>query len=479
MKKIGLRTIKTAISIFICSLIYIILRIIDKSTNSSFHFSYILYSPFFAGIATAYSLYPDKKRSLNQAKNRIVASIIGGLIGIILVVIYELIFGKNSWPLVIDINRNTTEYIIPFILVACFVVLVIEVSIALKQNAVVFVAILTFISITLNPNATLSREIGIWIFGFNRIISTIIGVVVALFVNTFHLPHRIKNKDLLFCLGLDGLLKSDKATIKGFMNYKLNYLCSHGANCTIFTTRTPSTFMQILDDVNINLPIICFSGAALYDCRNNKYIYKELIDNELEIELENYFKSINISPFKNYIIDDLHHVYNDKINNFGEELYKKTRKNLSYISYDEIDSSKKGDLINYLLIEKEEVIKNMKNDLLNGPLKDKISIQIYDYFDSNDDLVPELKYAKIYSKKIEDLNGLKEYANKNNYRIVGVTYSQINNNLLYNSDFKVTSKENKDFLNDLNIINNSKTYDDLFKVMQKMYYSKKYSKKVE
>ena len=108
MKRIGLRTLKTAICVFICAMIYVILRFIDDKSKTDFHFSYVLYSPFFAGIATAYSLYPDKKRSLIQAKNRIIASLIGGLIGILLVVIYELIT-KSSWPHIFDASNELTK----------------------------------------------------------------------------------------------------------------------------------------------------------------------------------------------------------------------------------------------------------------------------------------------------------------------------------------------------------------------------------
>ena len=236
MKRIGLRTLKTAICVFICAMIYVILRFIDDKSGTDFHFSYVLYSPFFAGIATAYSLYPDKKRSLIQAKNRIIASLIGGLIGILLVVIYELIT-KSSWPHIFDASKEFYEFIIPFILVGIITIIVIHTAVLLNQKNAAFVAVLTFISITLNPNDLISSEYGEWLFGFNRILSTIIGVLVALIVNLFKIPHRTKNKDLLFCVGIEDILKSDNATMKGFMNYKLNHMSYIGANCTLFTTR--------------------------------------------------------------------------------------------------------------------------------------------------------------------------------------------------------------------------------------------------
>ena len=133
-----------------------------------------------------------------------------------------------------------------------------------------------------------------------------------------------------------------------------------------------------------------------------------------------------------------------------------------------------------LLIEKKEIIEKLKIDIENSPLKDKVIVQIYDYFDSNDDLVSDLKYAKIYNKKIEDLEGLKEYAKEHNFRIVGLTVSPLSNHLLKNSEYKVTYSTNVDAIPYSNIvIDASKSYDDLFKAMHRMYYSKKFSKKWE
>ena len=143
-------------------------------------------------------MYPGKKKSLEQAKNRCVASLIGGIIGIILVSIYELIGGKGSWPTLSEMKL--VKFILPYTLTALISIVVVVVGVALKQRPAVFVSILTFLSVTVNPNATISNTWGEWVFGLNRILSTIIGVLVALGVNCFRLPHRDKNKELLLSL---------------------------------------------------------------------------------------------------------------------------------------------------------------------------------------------------------------------------------------------------------------------------------------
>ncbi len=259
MKRIGLRTIKTAICVFFCLLFFILLKLFEFIPGVPKNFAFSWYNPFFAGIATAYSVHTSKSASLNQAKNRCVASIIGGCIGILLITFYELCGGK--WPNLQAVSLETFNFVLPYLLISFCTILVVVTGVALHQHQAVFVAILTFLSVTVNPNINVGYWQ--WQFGTNRILSTIVGVLIALGVNLFRLPHRYKNKNLLFCVGIDGMLLKDSDRFKGFIPYKLNYLNRIGANVTLFTTRTPTTFMPILEDVKITHPVVCMSGAAL------------------------------------------------------------------------------------------------------------------------------------------------------------------------------------------------------------------------
>ena len=75
MKKIriGKRNLKTALSVFIAIGIYLILQLIDQSSGKELDgFSGLsgMYTPFFAGIAAAYTSHKDYKSSLKQAQIR-------------------------------------------------------------------------------------------------------------------------------------------------------------------------------------------------------------------------------------------------------------------------------------------------------------------------------------------------------------------------------------------------------------------------
>lgn len=462
MKKIGLRTIKTSICVFCCLLVFILLKLFEFIDGVPDDFAFSWYNPFFAAIATAYSVHASKSASLNQAKNRCVASIIGGVIGILLISIYELFGGK--WPNLQAVSLTSFNFLIPYILISLFTILVIIIGVSLKQQQAVFVSILTFLSVTVNPNINVGYWQ--WQFGLNRILSTIIGVLIALGINLFRLPHRFNNKNLLFCVGIDGMLLTDNDRFKGFMQYKMNYLNRIGANVTLFTTRTPTTFMPLLNDVKINNPVVCMSGACLYDTVNKKYIDYENIDEESSLKLLDIIKKNNITPFINVINDNILYIYNESLDNDGEIIYANTKRNAPYCNY--INTKYEGEVLYYLIIEKEDIINNLIKDINESDINDRVAVITYDVKEENQK--ENLKYVKIYNKNILNLNILKKYLENNKYDLVGLTSDRQSNHLLINSKYCVTLEklkiDNKDYMK---TVDNKKS-DNLFKEVQRLYH---------
>lgn len=474
MKRIGMRMVKTAISVFICLMLFLLLKTIELIPGVEDNFAFKWYNPFFAAIATAYSVYPNRAKSLEQAKTRCVASFIGGIVGVLVVIFYELIAGANSWPTLMD--QGVVKFIIPYTLVAIFTIIIIVIAVSLNQRQAVFVSILTFLSITVNANAAISNNWGEWVFGINRILSTIIGVLVALGVNMFRIPRRYKNKDLLFTIGIEGILTKEMDTLVGYMNYKLNNMVDLGANCTLFTTRPPSSFMHILKDLNINNPIVCCGGSAIFDHKNLKYLYKEEISYDDSIKLDQLFDSLNVSPFKNYIIDDVLHIYCKMIDNKGERLYADFKKNAAYCSFDLIDCSVNQNILYYVVCDTQNKIEEIINEINKSKLKDMFFIQVYDCFDFNDE-VPDLKYMKIYSKRVLQLNTIKDYCKDYDLRSVGLVTNYLSNHLINNCDYKVTYNSNIEAAKTADVILKKNSYDYIFKQIHKMYFSKKFQKR--
>ena len=76
----------------------------------------------------------------------------------------------------------------------------------------------------------------------------------------------------LYITDLDGTLLNNNAELSDEAAEKLNKLIAKGISFSVATARTAATVIHILQDVDINIPIVLMNGVAVYDLKNNKYI---------------------------------------------------------------------------------------------------------------------------------------------------------------------------------------------------------------
>lgn len=150
--KIGLRTVKTVISVFLCFLI-------DSYRSNSV--------PFYAAIAAILCIQPDIENSMIVAKNREISTIIGGLCGMVFLSIERLFFTIQP-----ELFR---ELILSIMLIP-----IIYLSVILKQRKGTFLMCVVFLCVTV----THERDINPICFAWNRVIDTSLGIGVSLCVNS-------------------------------------------------------------------------------------------------------------------------------------------------------------------------------------------------------------------------------------------------------------------------------------------------------
>lgn len=391
MPKIGLRNIKTALAILITLLFYLLIHVIDPEIAS------LWYSPFFAGIAAAYSLQSDYTASFRQARIRSMGSVIGGIYGVFIVNMYEMVLHNPIETSLINSLNLLTFYL----LVAIAVVPLIYSTVIMKQTMATFVTVLTYLSITVSIRNNLPIEY----FAVNRIFSTIFGVLVALMINGIHFNH-IKNKEILFVTGLDGTLFIDNQELSGYSKHKLNHLIRHGANITVATTRTPSTLFQALNGVSFKLPLIIMKGAALYDSNKQEYLQTKPMGNEDRILLETYFEKEKKSSFAYSIMDGVLTVFNGPIKNLAERYYIEQHKKDFYKNHFTGIPNQDCEILLFMLIDLEEEIIRMAKEIRQLNPNHSLDIQVYPF-----DGMYGYHFMRIYdhqAKKYEAIKELKE-----------------------------------------------------------------------
>ena len=133
-----------------------------------------------------------------------------------------------------------------------------------------FLVCVVFLSIAL----THSFDVNPYIFVFNRVLDTFIGIGIGLAVNHFHLPVRHDSKTL-YVSGIDSVLIPDDHSAMQYSKVELNRLIESGVKFTISTIHTPAEVQSLMQGVNLKLPVIVMDGAVLYDVNEKEYLEAE------------------------------------------------------------------------------------------------------------------------------------------------------------------------------------------------------------
>lgn len=157
LPKLGLRNIKTALAVMLCMIIF---DLIHRD------------NPFFACIASVFCMRDTVSNSISMGKNRIIGTILGGIIGIVLIFLStHFQFLYNLSPLVTGVGISLSIYICTL----------------LNKPESVIVSCIVISGIMINY----ASQINSYVYAVNRSVDTIIGIIIAILVNKYFNP--IKN----------------------------------------------------------------------------------------------------------------------------------------------------------------------------------------------------------------------------------------------------------------------------------------------
>lgn len=159
----GLRGIKTAVAVFLCLAV-------------AFLFS--RESPFYSCIAAVVCMQPTHEQSVQLGVERTIGTMAGGVVGFLALVVCAWLPRHIEWLFLL---------VLPV-----FLVLAVYLCNVLGQEKSTAICCIVFLSIAINHGGTVSEAVS---FAANRVLDTVIGIVIAVLVNRFVAPQFQEPKD--------------------------------------------------------------------------------------------------------------------------------------------------------------------------------------------------------------------------------------------------------------------------------------------
>lgn len=361
--KIGLRIVKSAVAIYICFLFYFF---IDKQGII-----------FYSQLAALWCIQPQKETMAAKAFQRTVGTLAGAAVGLIVLLIDQNYVAKGV--------RGELVY---GLIVAVAVVVVINITLIVHKKDASYFSCVVLLSIVVvhigdaNPYS----------FVLSRVADTMIGIIIGMSVNSFHLPRK-KIKDILFISGIDDTLLVESEKLSSYSYVELNRMLKDGANFTISTKRTPASIIELMRGVNLKLPVIAMDGAVLYSISKNEYVRTYIISKETVAGVRKILDQFDINYFMNMLIDNTLIIQYKKITSDAERDIFDTLSKSPYRNYVNCDLASQANCIYFMIIDKEDKIEKINEALGKTEYNQKLRIVTY----PSDDY-PGYAYIKIYNK---------------------------------------------------------------------------------
>ena len=171
----------------------------------------------------------------------------------------------------------------------------------------------------------------------------------------------------LFVTDLDGTLINSKREVPKRSLEILNKLIEEGVNFTVATARTPATAVEILQDLNLKLPVALMNGVLIYDTKELKYIDIKGIEKESANKVLDIFKSYNKNPLVYGVKDNHLWVYHKEFENVYEYNFYKERADKKLKTFVKIENYKESiidsNIINFVAFDNYEKIKAIAEEI--------------------------------------------------------------------------------------------------------------------
>ena len=391
LPKIGMRMIKSATAVFLCFLFYFFFR---KDGIV-----------FYSQLAALWCMQPYITNTKSKSIQRTIGTLVGATVGLIVLLINIYLIPQNS-----------LGNLLYYFLISISIIITLYITILIHKKDASYFSCVVFLSIVVNHIS----DINPYLFVLNRTLDTMIGLIIGMVVNSFHLPRR-KENDILFISGMDDTLLTQNDTLSAYSLIELNRMILEGAVFTVATIRTPASLIDVLRDVHLKLPVIAMDGAVMYDIKKNEYLHAYIISKDTAKQLQLFLDKFKINYFINTLLNNTLMIQYHQLQNEAErDIYQKLHTS-PYRNYIQSDLTKYSNCIYFMLIQKKELSIKIYQSLLELDYSSKLRIVLRDSKDS-----PGYSHIKLYHKN-ETRENMIQYLQKETGTKKVITFGSIPN----------------------------------------------------
>ena len=307
--------------------------------------------PLYSAIAALQCMQPYTRDMRGVARKRVLGTIIGAVWGLLLL-LTEILISRESLP-------DTRFH---YVLVPLTLILVLYSTVLLKVQETAYFSGVVFLVITINH----FTDANPYLFAFNRLLDTVIGVLVASVVNRFHLPRR-QNTDTLYVSELWRNSTESDNVLSPFSCVELNRLLDDGARFTFSTVETQATVRELLPGVRLRYPVITMDGAALYDMNSLEYIRTVSMSGKKASRLMRWLRENRLSFFSNSIEQNLLVIRYSELSNDGMKQLLEKKRTSPYRNFVKSATDLCDHVVYLLVLDTEERIEAAYGKLLQQP----------------------------------------------------------------------------------------------------------------
>lgn len=181
---------------------------------------------------------------------------------------------------------------------------------------------------------------------------------------------------------LDGTLLNNDGLLSKQSRTKLQGLINNGLDFTVATARSLHTISDILQGLQLSLPVICLNGAYISDYNTKKHLVINDIRQEVRQRIREYIEKHNVGVFISTHYKGADFLFYNQITNGGLQWYYEDRmanNDHRLQSTRSIRELREHYITCYTFIDRKKKLRRIKQELLDR-YQDQVEVHLFENF---------------------------------------------------------------------------------------------------